>query len=96
MNELHFVDDKNQRTKEPKHMFLSRVSMGKICLLSTARNTLKRPPCFISGCFSDSCSHSEHERCDSVVGDGQWIFREFVIYSQYQAYPEYTITYQRE
>lgn len=91
-----YTDVKGKRNQDEKTMLLTRVCLGKICLLSQAAGSLKRPPCFIAGCNSDSCSHSDLERCDSVVGDGGWLFREFVVYSQHQSYPEYVITYTRQ
>ncbi|CAG5122479.1 unnamed protein product, partial [Candidula unifasciata] len=54
---------------------------------------LTRPPCI--QCSSDKCSCSNQELYDSVMGDGRWIFREFVVYDQNQCYPEYLISYQR-
>ncbi|XP_033744166.1 uncharacterized protein LOC117330056 [Pecten maximus] len=89
-----YTDAKGNRNQDEKTMLLTRVCLGKICLLSRPAN-IKRPPCFIAGCNSDTCSHSDLERCDSVVGDGTWLFREFVLYSQHQSYPEYVITYTR-
>ncbi|XP_048739705.2 protein mono-ADP-ribosyltransferase PARP15-like isoform X2 [Ostrea edulis] len=90
-----YTDPKTDRTKDEKKMFLVRSCLGKVHLTQVAKPKLHRPPCFQSGCESDSCEHSEFERCDSVVGEGAWIFREFVTYHQYQNYPEYLITYIR-
>ncbi|XP_052712257.1 protein mono-ADP-ribosyltransferase PARP15-like [Crassostrea angulata] len=89
-----YTDDKLARSKAEKRMFLVRSCLGKIHLAKTA-NKLQRPPCFQTGCESDSCEHPERQRCDSVVGDGSWIFREFVTYNHHQNYPEYLITYKR-
>jgi hypothetical protein len=75
-------------------MILARVCLGKICLLQKSMSTLKKPPC--SSCQLAPCEHDNRYSCDSVVGDGSWIFREFVIYNQFQAYPEYVITYIRQ
>lgn len=88
------LDCKRGRTKDEKKMFLVRSCLGKIHLAKLAR-AFHKPPCFQSGCESDSCEHSDFQRCDSVVGDGSWIFREFVTYHHYQTYPEYLITYVR-
>ncbi|XP_065934876.1 protein mono-ADP-ribosyltransferase PARP15-like [Magallana gigas] len=89
-----YTDDKSARSKNEKRMFLVRSCLGKIHLAKTA-NKFQRPPCFQTGCESDACEHSERQRCDSVVGDGSWIFREFVTYNHHQNYPEYLITYKR-
>ncbi|CAC5363950.1 unnamed protein product [Mytilus coruscus] len=37
-------------------------------------------------------------KCDqyTVVADGQWNFREFIVYKSSQCYPEYIITYKRK
>ncbi|KAH9487844.1 hypothetical protein Btru_067787 [Bulinus truncatus] len=32
---------------------------------------------------------------DSIIGDGPWMFREFVVKNGNQVYPEYVITYER-
>lgn len=53
---------------------------------------LRRPPC-CEGCDGDSCSHEN--RHNSVVSEGAYIFREFVVYDSHQVYPEYVITYDR-
>ncbi|KAK3604570.1 hypothetical protein CHS0354_026261 [Potamilus streckersoni] len=87
-----YTDQRFQRDTKEKRMFLCRVSMGEIGVYNQPRN-LKRAPCMESGCESDKCGHEN--RYDSVVGDGTWIFREFLIYERYQSYPEYLVTYQR-
>jgi len=46
-------------------------------------------------CKIPSCTTAQHRPYDSVVGDGKWIFREFVVYAKEQCYPEYVITYDR-
>ncbi|OWF45300.1 Poly [ADP-ribose] polymerase 14 [Mizuhopecten yessoensis] len=71
-----YADPRGQRSQNEKTMLLARVCLGKICLVSQSAHTLKRPPCFVAGCNKDTCSHSDLERCDSVVGDGMWLFRE--------------------
>ncbi|XP_062586747.1 uncharacterized protein LOC134248360 [Saccostrea cucullata] len=90
-----YTDHKDDRTKGEKKMFLVRSCLGRIHVARHPKPNLRRPPCFQSGCESDSCEHSGIQRCDSVVGDGTWIFREFVTYHHYQNYPEYLITYVR-
>lgn len=92
---LSLPDTRTTRNKGEKRMFLARTCLGKIHLAKTEKKDIHRPPCFQTGCESDSCEHSERERCDSVVGEGKWIFREFVTYHHYQTYPEYLITYNR-
>lgn len=89
-----YTDKKNQRSADEKKMILARVCLGKICLLQQSMTTLKKPPC--SSCQLAACEHDSRYVCDSVVGDGGWIFREFVVYNQFQAYPEYVITYIRQ
>ncbi|XP_061164549.1 uncharacterized protein LOC133173586 [Saccostrea echinata] len=87
-----YTDHIDDRTKGEKKMFLVRSCLGKMHVARHPKPELRRPPCFQSGCESDSCEHSEFQRCDSVVGDGAWLFREFVTYHHYQNYPEYLIT----
>jgi hypothetical protein len=58
----------------------------------------KRPPCRQSGCHSDACWHPN--RFDSVMGthtDGgrKLNFREFVLFENSRAYPEFLVTYVR-
>ncbi|KAL3880352.1 hypothetical protein ACJMK2_032596 [Sinanodonta woodiana] len=87
-----YTDPRQQRDTKEKQMFLCRVSMGEIGVYNKATKLIKAP-CMESGCKSDKCGHEN--RYDSVVGDGIWIFREFLIYERYQSYPEYVVTYQR-
>lgn len=90
-----YVDSKTDRTPGKKKMLLMRMLIGKsyLCLDSNPKK-YRRPPCTSSGCMRDNCVDM-HERFDSVVGDGPWLFREFVVYAVDQCYPEYIITYER-
>ncbi|CAL1549085.1 unnamed protein product [Lymnaea stagnalis] len=54
---------------------------------------LSRPPCM--SCSEDVCKCRDQTLFDSVMGDGRWLFREFVVYESSQCYPEYVITYTR-
>ncbi|VDI73334.1 blast:Poly [Mytilus galloprovincialis] len=89
-----YTDPRTKRSADEKKMILARVCLGKICLLQKAMGNLKKPPC--SSCQQVACEHGSGHACDSVVGDGGWIFREFIVYNQFQAYPEYVITYIRQ
>ena len=64
-----------------------------IYLFLTDSKKLIRPPCI--KCNKDFCSCSPQTLYDSVMGDGKWIFREFVLYDQHKCYPEYVISYKR-
>ncbi|XP_033742687.1 protein mono-ADP-ribosyltransferase PARP14-like [Pecten maximus] len=86
-----YADFKDNRTTSPKKMFLARMCLGEAYVSKTA-NKYRRPPC--KECFQDNCAHKKFY--DSVVGDGKWIFREFVVYDPRQSYPEFLITYVRK
>uniref|UniRef100_A0A8B8CZJ8 Poly [ADP-ribose] polymerase n=1 Tax=Crassostrea virginica TaxID=6565 RepID=A0A8B8CZJ8_CRAVI len=90
-----YVDAKTNRTPGVKKMLLMRMLLGKsyVCLDPNPRK-YRRPPCTSSGCRRDDCVDM-HDRFDSVVGDGQWLFREFVVYAVDQCYPEFIISYER-
>eukprot|EP00050_Salpingoeca_kvevrii_P005117 m.270636 g.270636 ORF g.270636 m.270636 type:complete len:406 (-) comp11083_c1_seq15:206-1423(-) len=81
-------------------MILSRVSLGRQHSFAGTDSQLRRPPCVEAG--SDGCdvhARCEHKRFDSIVGCSNYLsqsFREFVIYDNSQAYPEYLIEYRRE
>ena len=66
--------------------------MGDICLMKQAKK-LTRPPCKVSDCSSDTCTHGE--RYNSIVEEDKYIFREFCVYQKQQTYPEFVITYDR-
>ncbi|KAJ8297433.1 hypothetical protein KUTeg_023964 [Tegillarca granosa] len=87
-----YVDTRSQRSVgEEKQMLMIRMCMGEICLTNKPKKHC-RAPCLT--CYDDSCK--EHNTfSDSVVVDGLWIFREFIVYDQRQSYPEYLITYIR-
>ncbi|KAI8484075.1 hypothetical protein Bbelb_381930 [Branchiostoma belcheri] len=88
---------KEEGRKDTKTMFLVRVTLGRLFVGpddGTARD-FTRPPCTTHGCARFDCSHVE--RFDSVIGgtSKHKMFREYVIYDRFQAYPEYVITYSR-
>ncbi|KAK3100625.1 hypothetical protein FSP39_022778, partial [Pinctada imbricata] len=87
-----YADDKDNRRKSNLHMFLVRVLLGEM-YVSNVPKRFDLPPC--RNCRSEKCADPKHHPYDSVVGDGKWLFREFVVYSQDQCYPEYVITYDR-
>ncbi|KAL5012884.1 hypothetical protein ScPMuIL_011435 [Solemya velum] len=89
-----YADPKGQRSDSEKKMILARVCMGEMYVTATPK-VFKRAPCAVKTCGKDVCSHCEQDHFDSVVGDGQWIFREFIVYERHQSYPEYLITYVR-
>lgn len=73
-------------------MFLVRMCLGRMYVENTAKS-FARAPCM--NCHMDKCSCKDSSLFDSVVGDGGWNFREFVVYDRTQVYPEYLITYER-
>jgi hypothetical protein len=73
-------------------MFLIRACLGKIYLAKAARK-FAGMPCI--ECPENACVCRGRNQCDSIVANGYWNFREFVIFDSSQVYPEYLITYQR-
>ncbi|XP_053399094.1 protein mono-ADP-ribosyltransferase PARP14-like isoform X2 [Mercenaria mercenaria] len=87
-----YADPISNRTSSEKKMFLIRMCLGKMYVEKSAK-TFARAPCM--HCCMDKCSCKDNSFFDSVVGDGGWNFREFVVYDRTQVYPEYLITYVR-
>ncbi|XP_052101344.1 protein mono-ADP-ribosyltransferase PARP14-like isoform X1 [Mytilus californianus] len=94
-----YADPRDQRDKRsPKKMILTRMLLGEIYVTDQPKS-FQRPPC--KTCKKDKCCDSSHNPrgqgfFDSVVVDGQWNFREFIVYNSSQCYPEYIITYKRK
>lgn len=99
----YLLDDKTHRSAgkgEKKKMFLIRMLLGNAYLCNESENPHKfcRPPC--TTCHMDNCTTYSHvnkclDKFDSVVGDNDKLFREFVVFDNDQCYPEYLITYER-
>ena len=89
---FYFADDKANRTTTGLQMVLVRLLMGDIFVTATPHN-YKHPPC--KACKTENCVEPKHDQFDSVVADGQWLFREFLVYDSPKCYPEYIITYDR-
>ncbi|KAK3100147.1 hypothetical protein FSP39_015350, partial [Pinctada imbricata] len=90
-----YSDHRDSRTKTGLKMLLVRMSLGDICLCNQGQQ-FRRAPCKM--CRKDKCTCKGGQLWDfydSVLGDGQWIFREFVVYEKRQVYPEYLISYDR-
>ncbi|XP_061165012.1 protein mono-ADP-ribosyltransferase PARP15-like [Saccostrea echinata] len=88
-----YVDKKENRKKIPHQMLLVRMCLGDICLYDFPV-AHRRAPC--KKCRKDNCTtHKPKDFYDSVVADGNWLFREFIVFDKRQAYPEYLITYVR-
>ncbi|XP_021352075.1 uncharacterized protein LOC110449500 isoform X2 [Mizuhopecten yessoensis] len=91
-----YADHKQQRSPGSKTMLLVRMLLGNMFVCKDPNPTkYRRPPCRSTTCLKDKCTCG-HGHFDSVVGDGNWLFREFVVYAAEQCYPEYLITYHRE
>ncbi|KAL3880865.1 hypothetical protein ACJMK2_033071, partial [Sinanodonta woodiana] len=86
-----YADDKQRRLEGEKKMFLVRACLGEVYIESSS-TAHQRPPC--RQCKQDKCTNHSN-LYDSVVGEGSWNFREFVLYERMQVYPEYLITYRR-
>ncbi|BFZ14792.1 hypothetical protein BsWGS_17831 [Bradybaena similaris] len=99
-----YTDSRSHRAapETTLYMILARVLLGNVFLCDhnhpsvASKQSIKltRPPCV--QCLKDICTCAKQELFDSVMGDGKWIFREFVVYDRFQCYPEYLISYQRE
>ncbi|XP_071087203.1 uncharacterized protein [Haliotis cracherodii] len=90
-----YTDDKTNRTPGDKQMVLMRMTLGHP-YLSSKPSKYRRPPCKNKTHLDDRCSDPNHGGFfHSVIGEGTWIFREFVVYEPELCYPEYVITYSR-
>jgi hypothetical protein len=93
-----FLDPQTERNiNTEKTMILLRMLLGEMFVLND-RRVFTRPPCKI--CISDRCSYKSHSKMgdwyyDSIVVDGQWNFREFLVFEMSKCYPEYVISYRR-
>lgn len=77
-------------------MLLVRTCLGEMYVRTDTlkQYAYKRPPCM--ECYHDKCTDSNHSSSfDSIVVDGGWIFREFIVYDNHACYPEYLISYKR-
>ncbi|XP_069130990.1 uncharacterized protein [Argopecten irradians] len=82
----------NRRLGGSRKMMMIRLLLGDTYVTSAAEN-YSLPPC--KTCSKSKC-FSHGQAYDSVVADGKWLFREFVVYDKNQCYPEYIITYDRQ
>jgi hypothetical protein len=98
-----YADSRSNRSQpgQTLTMILARVLLGNVFLCNDQHKSvqnkqsikLSRPPC--TTCLEDICRCANQTLFDSVMGDGKWIFREFVVYEKAPCYPEYLIYYQR-
>ncbi|XP_013397857.1 uncharacterized protein LOC106164469 [Lingula anatina] len=88
-----YADATGDRQTTGLKMFVCRVLLGDVFY---CRETKKfpRPPCTGAGCNDPKCRTHENFH-DSVIGDAQKLFREFVVYDRGQCYPEFLVTYDR-
>lgn len=89
---LYFADDKSKREKTDLKILLVRLLIGNPFVSGQCKN-YKHPPC--STCKTTDCINAEHVNYDSIIVEGTWMFREFVVYESNHCYPEYIITYDR-
>ncbi|XP_061164307.1 uncharacterized protein LOC133173334 [Saccostrea echinata] len=87
-----YTDDKTNRQQTNLKMLMVRLLIGNP-FVSGKEHPYKHPPC--SSCKTTNCLVGEHCHYDSIIVEGRWIFREFVVYEPNQCYPEYIITYDR-
>ncbi|KAK6976308.1 poly [ADP-ribose] polymerase [Biomphalaria glabrata] len=98
-----YSDDKTSRKPNGSELtlILARMLLGNVFVCDENHKWLekkvgrkfKKPPCM--HCLEDLCICFQNEHYDSVMGDGKWLFREFVVYDGSQCYPEYVIKYKR-
>ncbi|KAI8798501.1 poly [ADP-ribose] polymerase 10/14/15 [Biomphalaria glabrata] len=98
-----YSDMKDQRVSNGTQLqiIITRMLLGNVFLCDENHKTvairggkkLTRPPCM--KCLEDICTCHDQILFDSVMGNGRWLFREFVVYEGRHCYPEYVITYQR-
>ena len=77
-------------------MFVARVALGNTYICQVPK-LFKRGPC--TTCFSDQCTN-HHTFFHSVIGTlriatMRLMFREFVVYTPDQSYPEFLVEYER-
>lgn len=93
-----YADPQTERDiNTEKKMILLRMLLGEMYVLND-RKEFRRPPC--KNCDSDRCADKSHSNkgdwyYDSIVVDGQWNFREFLVFEMSKCYPEYIISYRR-
>ncbi|XP_056013452.1 uncharacterized protein LOC125678475 isoform X3 [Ostrea edulis] len=92
-----YADPKTHRDLKKKKMLLVRACLGEMFIRTDTVNkyAYTRPPC--QSCHQDRCIDATHSSrfFDSIVVDGNWNFREFILYDNKACYPEYLITYKR-
>ncbi|KAH9523259.1 hypothetical protein Btru_066222 [Bulinus truncatus] len=98
-----YADIRGQRVPNgtPLKMILTRLLLGNVFVCDSSHKSvrskdsikLSRPPCM--KCQEDKCLCPDQILYDSVLGDGKWLFREFVVYHSNCCYPEFVITYRR-
>lgn len=90
---VFFPDESSsKRQNKDRKMLLTRLLLGNMYVTKEAKQ-FKTPPC--ADCLKTDCTKGHHTLFDSVVADGKWLFREFIVYRSEQCYPEYLITYDR-
>ncbi|XP_060083055.1 uncharacterized protein LOC132562332 [Ylistrum balloti] len=87
-----YADTSTSRQSQGRKMLMMRLLLGDTFVTSVPEK-YSLPPC--KTCNKVKCL-THHHNYDSVVADGQWLFREFVVYDKNQCYPEYIITYDRQ
>lgn len=87
-----YTDDKSKREKTDLKILLVRLLIGNPFVSGQSKN-YKHPPC--TTCKTTDCFNGEHVNYDSIIVEGTWMFREFVVYDSNHCYPEYIITYDR-
>ncbi|KAH9523254.1 hypothetical protein Btru_066214 [Bulinus truncatus] len=98
-----YTDDKFQRSPNGTNLklILARMLLGNVFIcdenhklvVQKVGRKFKKPPCM--SCSEDLCHCVNTDHFDSLMADGKWLFREFIVYESSQIYPEYIITYQR-
>ncbi|XP_062607832.1 uncharacterized protein LOC134269645 isoform X1 [Saccostrea cucullata] len=90
-----YADPIHNRDLQEKQMLLVRACLGEIFVRTdtTTKHSYTRPPC--QRCYKDRCTDVTHSSLffDSIVVDGGWNFREFILYDNKACYPEYLISY---
>ncbi|KAH3832425.1 uncharacterized protein LOC127877783 isoform X2 [Dreissena polymorpha] len=87
-----YADPKGMRSLTDRKMLLVRTCLGEPFVTSSPKS-YARPPC--KSCLEDKCRCSNNQFYDSIIGDGSWNFREFIVYNMTDVYPEYIVTYDR-
>ncbi len=81
--------DQYTKGENPIHIFVSRVTLGRVCTVTNTIGWANRPPCE-SKCSHNVCAHKRPFHSVNARPGGPR-FNEFVVFDVRQSYPEYLL-----